>query len=99
MPVKISGLKCDYCSWRDDTVPYSDYPASIGKPCPECGTNLLTKEEFDQCETIINRVARIERFIHQLRWLNPFHYWRLVLGDKRKEKIITREFPNRKADA
>jgi hypothetical protein len=98
MPVKITGLKCDFCNWRDDSIPYSKYAASIGKPCPSCGANLLTKEEFDKCEKIINRVQQIENIIHRLRWLNPFHYWRLVFGDKRKEKTITRDFPNRKGD-
>lgn len=98
MPIQISGLKCDYCSWRDDSIPYSDYPAHIGKPCPECGTDLLTKEEFDACEQMIRRVERIEKLLHRLRWLNPFYYWRLVFGDRRKEKTISREFPYRKTD-
>jgi hypothetical protein len=37
MPINISGLKCDYCDYRDDSVPYSDYPAIIGKPCRPYG--------------------------------------------------------------
>lgn len=95
MPIKISGLKCDYCDYRDDSVPYSDYPASIGKPCPKCGESLLTQEEYEDCEKLIRKVASIERFLSYLRWLNPIHYWRLVFGDKRNEKTLTIPFPNR----
>lgn len=95
MPIKISGLKCDYCDYRDDTVPYSDYPASIGKPCPKCGENLLTQAEYDQCEMMIRKVAKIEKALSFLKWLNPFHYWRLIFGDKRQEKALTYKFPNR----
>lgn len=96
MPIKISGLKCDNCTWRDDAIPFSDYPESIGKPCPNCGENLLTQKEYDNCIRVINRVEKAERFIHALRWLNPFFYFRLVIGDNRKEKTLNIEYPKRK---
>lgn len=96
--LNISGLKCDYCDYRDDTVPYSDYPASIGKPCPKCGESLLTQKEFDDCEKIFRRVARIEKTMRYLRWLNPLFYWRLIFGDKRNEYLITVKFKNRKTN-
>jgi hypothetical protein len=94
----ISGLKCDYCDYRDDTVPYSDYPTSIGKPCPKCGESLLTQQEFDDCEKILRRVANIEKTMRYFRWLNPFFYWRLIFGDNRNEYKLTVKFPNRKTN-
>lgn len=27
-----------------------------------------------------------------LKWLNPFHYWRLLFGDKRKYKVVEVKF-------
>ena len=31
--VNISGIKCDYCNFRDDTVVFSDYYKYINKKC------------------------------------------------------------------
>ena len=42
MEINIYGLKCDYCDYRDDSVKFSEYEENIGKPCPNCGNNLLT---------------------------------------------------------
>lgn len=46
----VHGLKCDNpnCNWSDMSVPFSDYEKSINKPCPECGENLLTQDDYDQ---------------------------------------------------
>ncbi len=53
--VKISGIKCDNpsCDYRDDTVKFEEYKDWIDKPCPECGTNLLTKKEVKMCELLM----------------------------------------------
>jgi hypothetical protein len=96
MPIKISGLKCDNCTWRNDSIPFSDYPACIGKPCPNCGNNLLTQKEYDNCIRVINRVEKLERIAHALRWLNPLFYLRLIIGDSRKEQTMKIDYPNRK---
>lgn len=96
MPIEISGLKCDYCTWRDDSVPFSDYPNCIGMPCPSCGENLLTYKEYKDCVRMINRVDKAERMLNALRWLNPFYYLSLIIGVKRKEKTLTVEYPKRK---
>jgi hypothetical protein len=96
MPIKISGLKCDNCTWRDDSVKFSEYHNWIGKHCPNCGTNLLTLKEYYNCVIITNRVEKAERILHALRWLNPLFYLRLIMGDSRKEKTLTVEYPKRK---
>ena len=99
MPLEISGLKCDYCSWRNDAIPYSEYTSCIGMPCPNCGNNLLTQKEYDDCTKIIIKVYRAERLLHALRWLNPLFYLRLLIGDNRKEKTLTIEYPKRNTHA
>jgi len=45
--VNEGGLKCDnpICEYKDNT-PFEDYEDCIGKPCPECGDNLLTEEDY-----------------------------------------------------
>lgn len=88
MPINISGLKCDYCDYRDDSVPYSDYPTSVGRSCPKCGHSLLTQKEYEACEKIKRRFDQAEKIIHWFRWLNPCHYKRLLFGDKREETQV-----------
>jgi hypothetical protein len=95
MPIKISGLKCDNCDWRNDAIPFEDYPKCIGKPCPRCGNNLLTQEEYDNCVAMAKRVEKIERVLYYFRFLNPMFYLRLIFGDNRKEKTLTFEYPKR----
>ena len=48
MKIKYSGLKCDTenCGYRDKTVERKDFEISINKPCPNCGGNLLTLEDY-----------------------------------------------------
>lgn len=41
------GLECDNCDWSDETIPMSDYQSWINAPCPKCGENLLTQEDYD----------------------------------------------------
>lgn len=45
----ISGIKCDNpdCDYRDDSVTRESYLEYVNKPCPECGSILLTKADFE----------------------------------------------------
>ena len=48
--IDIRGIKCDNssCDYTDMSVDVSEYPKWIDKPCPKCGENLLTQEDYDQ---------------------------------------------------
>jgi len=46
----ISGIKCDKCKFSDPTVKYEDYDKWLNKPCPDCGENLLTQEDYNFCK-------------------------------------------------
>ncbi len=61
--VDISGLKCDNtnCDFEDDT-PLEDYKKSIGKPCPKCGDNLLTQEDYDKTMEIIDSMEILNMY-------------------------------------
>jgi hypothetical protein len=50
------GLKCDNpdCDWTDMSIKVEDYPAWVDKPCPECGSNLLTQEDYDKTQVLMN---------------------------------------------
>lgn len=45
----FSGIKCDNsdCDYRDDEVQQDEYADYVNKPCPECGENLLTEEDYE----------------------------------------------------
>ncbi len=42
------GIRCDNpnCDYVNDSVKIEDYKDWVNKPCPKCGANLLTEEDF-----------------------------------------------------
>lgn len=60
----ISGIKCDNpeCSYRDAEVKYADYINWVNKPCPECGSNLLTEADYN----IVLKMVKAVNFINRL---------------------------------
>lgn len=48
MDIEVFGLTCDKpgCDYQDDT-PSSEYKSCINKPCPKCGSSLLTQADYD----------------------------------------------------
>lgn len=54
LELKESGLKCDNteCDWRDDSVVFDNYKEWINKPCPKCGENVLTEEDYELAEVL-----------------------------------------------
>lgn len=56
--MNIGGIKCDThdCDYRDDSIKVEDYADWLNKPCPKCGGNLLTQEDYDNVQTMMNLV-------------------------------------------
>jgi hypothetical protein len=48
MQVNFGGIKCDnpQCNFEDNNVTMTQYPDYLNKPCPQCGSNLLTEADF-----------------------------------------------------
>ena len=61
----ISGIKCDNpeCSYRDNEVKYEDYINWVNKPCPECGSNLLTESDYHVVLKMVKAVNFINRLV------------------------------------
>ncbi len=59
--VSDSGLICDRetCDWEDRTITFADLPNWINRPCPKCGDNLLTYEDFVRVDTLMKSVEFI----------------------------------------
>lgn len=54
LKLNIKGIKCDVCDYRNDEVKVGKYEEWLNKPCPKCGTNLLTQEDFDNTKMLIS---------------------------------------------
>lgn len=53
-----NGLECDNenCDWEDKTIKWSDAHNWIDKPCPKCGENLLTQDDYDQTNLLFETI-------------------------------------------
>lgn len=51
----IRGIKCDNpdCDYREEGVLVSDYEKWLNKPCPKCGSNLLTQADYEATKALI----------------------------------------------
>lgn len=52
------GIKCDNpeCDFADANVEIEDYINWLNKPCPICGSNLLTQQDYDNVHKILEAV-------------------------------------------
>ena len=52
----VRGIKCDNpeCDYVDENVSYLDYPSWVNKPCPKCGENLLTEEDYLKVKSMVD---------------------------------------------
>ena len=51
----FTGLKCDnpLCDFKDETIPFKEYPNYLNKNCPKCGEILLTKADYRTCKRLV----------------------------------------------
>lgn len=64
--LKSGGLKCDNpsCDFVDESIKREDYEQWVNAPCPKCGENLLTEEDY-------NNVLALQYTIEFLNTLSP----------------------------
>ena len=73
---KIVGIKCDNpnCTYENKDVCFKDYKKWLNKPCPLCGSNLLTQNDFNTVRTLV-KIVKIINFLTR-----PFMF--LSTGEK-----------------
>lgn len=54
--IENNGIQCDHCDWVDETVSFEELHEWLGRPCPVCGKNLLTEEDYNNA-VILNNVV------------------------------------------
>ncbi len=59
------GIKCDakHCNYKDTTVVWEDAHLYVNSPCPECGSNLLTKKDYDAVQLL----CWLEKYVGWIR--------------------------------
>lgn len=55
------GINCDNtsCGWNDQSIRVEDYKDWVNKPCPDCGENLLTEEDFNKTNQLMDAIKLI----------------------------------------
>lgn len=58
---RSGGLQCDnpVCDWTDPTVKVEDYEKWLNAPCPKCGENVLTEEDYNTTKNLLSMVDMI----------------------------------------
>lgn len=69
----IGGIKCDNpkCDYMDQSVELKDYPNWLNKPCPKCGSNLLTQADYDNVKAIVELAEIMNKSIGPVADDNP----------------------------
>ena len=55
LEINIGGIKCDNpnCDFMDMSVKVEDYDKWLNKPCPKCGENLLTDDDYRNIQFLL----------------------------------------------
>lgn len=59
---------CDYVVPNPTKDPYVDGIEYVNKPCPQCGYNLLTKEDYNQYKVMMKMIDKINKWFGWLSW-------------------------------
>jgi predicted nucleic-acid-binding Zn-ribbon protein len=65
--IKFTELKCDSCDYIEHTesVTIDTCIKYLNTPCPKCGANLFTKEDYDTLLRI-NKILKIQNVLEKI---------------------------------
>ena len=83
------GLKCDNekCDWKDETIQFEDFDQWLNKPCPKCGENLLTQEDYNNSMLMLDVV----NFINSLSKEELIEYNKKIDMEKLKQTDLLKD--------
>ncbi|WP_298199568.1 hypothetical protein [Desulfosporosinus sp.] len=63
--MNIGGIKCDNkeCDFNYMAVKFEDYTDWLNKPCPKCGSNLLTEKDYFAVKAMFDITAMINETV------------------------------------
>lgn len=61
--VTKKGIVCDNtkCDFKTKDINPKDYKAWLNKPCPKCGDNLLTQEDYNTFIHIMRMIDKVNK--------------------------------------
>lgn len=62
LELHFTGIKCDACDYKNKDVRVEEYIDWLNKPCPKCGANLLTQEDFDTVQILIELASKVNQY-------------------------------------
>lgn len=77
--LKFKGLQCDNpnCDWKDDSIKFNESIKYLNKPCPMCGSNLLSYESH----------ASTMKLIKYVNWINKWFGWLFPKENSKVQKF------------
>lgn len=78
--IEVEGIKCDNvsCDYEDNTVTLDQYKDYLNKPCPKCGSNLLTEQDMRAVNILVklanNPIVKLINRIGSLCGSKPKEY-------------------------
>lgn len=68
MFMDISGIQCDNeeCDFIDKSVKMEEYDEWLNKPCPKCGDNLLTEEDYNTVKDLTSLVSMFSEMMGEV---------------------------------
>jgi hypothetical protein len=67
LELRIHGIKCDVCDYREerngDKLTLEDCKQYLNKPCPKCGANLLTREDYDSIAAFMGGMNALNKIL------------------------------------
>ena len=62
-----NGLKCDNpeCDWKDETIKSDDMEKYLNAPCPKCGENILTEQDYKNTKLVLSMVDFINNLTEE----------------------------------
>lgn len=64
------GLKCDNpkCDYMDESIEPAVWDQYINRPCPKCGQNLLTLQDYTKAILFLLKVEKMKNF-YEKTWI------------------------------
>ncbi len=63
--------RCDYKIKNETGDPNAETKHFIGVPCPKCGQNLLTQQDYDDAKKLLSTINFVNRWFGWLSLLVP----------------------------
>lgn len=74
--IQCDNKVCDYKIKNESGDPNENVSDYLNMPCPKCGENLLTEEDYLQSL----------RFLKIINWINKWFSWTLIFYSKNAKK-------------